>query len=179
MIIFYAFNIIMTGFEIAVIVVLVLLAFAILSTSTRESEGSEGFRVRGMYRPGRWRGYGGSGRFPRGPRWGRPPHWVPRGYRSFNWGPFYTPGYYDLAYRQPIYVETPEEVRKDAPGVLWCGTERCSAEETVPQTGAKDDLKACPREYNDNGFKEYTPGVLGLGESKYRRVCELTNPNEQ
>lgn len=162
----------MTGGHIAVIVALILLLCVFVSAS------SEGFRGgRAVYGPWRWRGYGGNGIFPRGPMWGRPANWTPRGYRAYNWGPSYTAGYYDLAYRRPIYIETPKDVAVSRPGLLWCGTSRCSAEETVPETGSKDELKPCPSQYNDNGFKEYNKNMLGLGLSRYRRVCELANPN--
>jgi len=153
--------------EIIVIVLLLLLLFIFIAA---DAVGTEKFYPR-------FGGRRGSGRPWRHPR--RPPGWVPR-----HWGPRYPGrtypgpydyGYYDLAYRTPVYVDD----GSDRAGLMWCGIARnegspCSSEETVAIAGSKDDVAPCPSGYNDNGFKEYTDsGVFGLGESTYKRVCEL------
>lgn len=70
-------------------------------------------------------------------------------------------GYYNLDYRIPVLME-----RQYYSGLVWCGTERCSSQETVPRMGNKIGIMPCPIGYSDRGFKAYPNNV-------YRRVCEL------
>jgi len=153
--------------EIIVIVLLLLLLFIFIAADARNTEK---FYPR-FGHPGH---PGHPGRHWRHPR--RPPGWVPRYYGRTYPGP-YDYGYYNLAYRTPVYVDVDDGA--DRAGIMWCGIARdeggpCSSEETVAIAGSKDDVAQCPYGYNDNGFKEYTgSGVLGLGESTYKRICEL------